>query len=284
MILIWDVNRRVGPSILAEVVKYRRIVTLVLLLIPGIAAAAQQFDSAAEEEVVRGVNADRAQAGLPPLEVDDRLTEIARQHTEKMVEHKALSHQFPEEPDVRHRVVSSGVRFDISGENVAYDRDADSAERALMHSPPHRANILRPQFTVIGVGVIRVGDSIYVTQDFADRLKEFTPTAAESAVSKSFEQLRRSAGAPLLPRVSQPSLRDLACDMARNGRVETDLARDIANVRSVVVWTASDPRKLPADMQKLRKVNAGGWSVGACFAPSPQSPNPLWWLVAVTYF
>ncbi len=256
----------------------------VLLLWGRIPAAAQQFDSAAEREIFERVNADRAKAGLPPLELDDRLTEIARQHTEKMVEHKALSHQFPEEPDVRHRVVSSGVRFDISGENVAYDRDADSAERSLMHSPPHRANILRPEFTAIGIGVLHVGDSIYVTQDFAHRLQEFTPAQAENAVSHAFEQLRRTSGAPLLPRVSQPSLRDLACDMAQKGRVETDLARDIANVRSVVAWTATDPRKLPADLQKFRKVNASGWSVGACFASSPQSPNPLWWLVAVTYF
>ncbi len=266
-----------------RVAKYWLILAAMLFCIfPS--AAAQQFDLAAEQEVFRQVNADRAQAGLPPLELDDHLTEIARQHTEKMVEHKALSHQFPEEPDVRHRVVSSGVRFDISGENVAYDRDADSAERSLMHSPPHRANILRPEFTVIGIGVIRVGDSIYVTQDFAHRLQEFTPAQAESVVSRSFEQLRRNAGAPLLPRISQPTLRDLACDMAQKGRLETDLARDVANVRSVVVWTASDPRKLPSDLQKLRKVNASGWSVGACFAPGPQSPNPVWWMVAVTYF
>lgn len=258
------------------------VLTLFFLTLPD--AVAQQFDSAAEQEIFERVNADRAEAGLSPLELDARLTKIARAHTEKMVEDKTLSHQFPGEPDVRQRVVSSGVRFDISGENVAYDRDADSAERSLMHSPPHRANILRPEFTVIGVGVIRAGDSIYVTQDFADRLQEFTPTQAENAVSRAFEQLRRSAGAPLLPRVSQPTLRSLACDMAKNGRVETDLARDIANVRSVVAWTASDPRKLPANMQQLRKINASAWSVGACFAPSPQSPNPLWWMVAVTYF
>src|SRR5512146_1666214 len=141
-------------SSFGSVTKYWLIFAFLLLGL-NLPATAQQFDSRAEDEIFRQVNADRAQAGLPPLELDDRLTEIARQHTEKMVEHKTLSHQFHEEPDVRHRVVSSGVRFDISGENVAYDRDADSAERSLMHSPPHRANILRPEFTVIGVGVIR---------------------------------------------------------------------------------------------------------------------------------
>jgi hypothetical protein len=284
VIHIRNVNGGIVARILGEVVMYWRILALFLLLAVALAAAAQQFDRAAEEEVVRQVNADRTQAGLPPLEVDDRLTEIARQHTQKMVKHNTLSHQFPEEPDVRHRVISSGVRFDISGENVAYDRDADSAERSLMLSPHHRDNILLPEFTVIGVGVIRVGDSIYVTQDFARRLQEFTPDQAESAVSRSFQQLRRSAGASSLRRVSQPSLRDLACEMAQKGRLETDLARDIANVRSVVVWTASDPRKLPAHMQELRKINASGWSVGACFASSPQSSNPVWWLVVVTYF
>ena len=255
-----------------------------LLLSLVLPAAAQQFDSAAEQEIFRQVNADRARAGLPPLELDNRLTQVARKHTEKMVEQKELSHQFPDEPDVRHRVMASGLRFDISGENVAYDRDADSAENSLMHSPPHRANILRPEFTVIGVGVIRVGDSIYVTQDFAHRLKEFTPAQAEDAVSSSFEQLRKNAGVPPLRRVSQPSLRQLACDMARNNRLETDLARDIANVRSVVVWTASDPRKLPADLLKLKKTTASGWSIGACYASSQQYPNPVWWMVAVAYF
>ncbi len=72
--------------------------------------------------------------------------------------------------------------------------------------------------------------------------------------------------------------------MARNNRLETDLARDIANVRGVVVWTASDPRKLPADLLKLKKTTASGWSIGACYASSAQYPNPVWWMVAVTYF
>jgi hypothetical protein len=265
-------------------VKFWRILTLILLMTAVLPAAAQQFDSASEQEIFRLVNADRARAGLPPLELDNRLTETARQHTGKMAEHKALSHQFPDEPDVRHRVIASGLRFDISGENVAFDRDADSAENSLMHSPPHRANILRPEFTVIGVGVIRGGDSIYVTQDFAHRLKEFTPAQAENAVSNAFDTLRKSAGAPPLRRVSQPSLRQLACDMARNNRLETDFARDIANVRGVVVWTASDPRKLPADLLKLKKTTASGWSVGACYASSQQYPNPVWWMVAVAYF
>jgi hypothetical protein len=248
------------------------------------AAFGQLFEPAAEQEIVRLVNTERAKAGLAPVELDDRLTNIARQHSEVMVVHNALSHQFPEETDVRHRVISSGIRFDMSGENVAYDRDARSAHRSLMNSPPHRANILHPEFTAIGVGVIRAGDSIFVTQDFARRLQELTPSQAESAVSQSFAQLRRSSGGSPLKLVSQPSLREIACSMAHQDRLETDLARDIANVSSVLVWNATDPKKLPPDMQKLKTTKASGWSVGACFASSQRYQNPVWWMVAVTYF
>ncbi len=262
----------------------RILLVIILSCAAALGSSAQQYDASAEQEIVSLVKAERARAGLGQLQIDDRLTQIARQHTQLMVQHKNLSHEFSEEPDVRHRVISSGIRFDISGENVAYDRDAASAHHSLMNSPPHRANILRPEFNAIGVGVAHVGDSIYVTEDFARRLQEFTPAQAENTVSRSFAQLRRSSGLAPLPLISQPSLREIACNMASQDRLETDLARDIANVRSVLVWTATDPQKLPEDMQKLRTTKASGWSVGACFASSHRYQNPVWWMVAVTYF
>jgi hypothetical protein len=123
-----------------------------------------------------------------------------------------------------------------------------------------------------------------VTQDFARRLQEMSSTQAETAVSRSFDALRRNSGIPPLKLVPQPSLRDLACNMATQDRLETDLARDIANVRGVLVWTATEPQKLPSDMQKLRTTKASGWSVGACFASSKRYQNPVWWMIAVTYF
>lgn len=245
---------------------------------------AQEVEPEAEQQIVQLVNAERAKAGLSALVVDDRLTKIAREHSQLLAAKHALSHQFPGEPDVRHRITATGLRFDYSGENVAYDVDAASAHRSLMNSPPHRANILRPQFTAIGIGVIRGGNEIYVTEDFAHRLQELSPEQAEAAVVKSFASLRRSNGLPPLPLRHQDGLRELACDMARNDRLETDIARDIPNVRAVVVWTATEPQKLPDNLQKLRDTKASGWSLGSCFASSKRYPNPVWWNVAVTYF
>ena len=65
------------------------LVTL-LLLCRGLAHA--QFEEAGERQLVQLINQERASRGLPPLAVDQRLTQAARKHAELMAEHKALSH------------------------------------------------------------------------------------------------------------------------------------------------------------------------------------------------
>jgi len=263
--------------------------TITLVLIAALCAlwagvAFPQVDPAAEQEMVRLVNAERAKAGLAPLTVDERLTRIAREHSQLQATKHAISHQFPGEPDVRHRISPTGLRFNYSGENVAFDVDPPSAHRELMNSPPHRANILRPEFNAIGIGVVHAGNEIYVTEDFARRLPELSPDDAESAIVRSFAALRRSVGLRPVPLRSQDGLRELACQMAKNGRLETDIARDIPNVSTVTAWTATEPQKLPSDLIKLKNARASGWSLGSCFAPSPRFPNPVWWNVAVMHF
>ena len=172
---------------------------------------------------------------------------------------------------------SGSVWFLTPGTNTPVNAYSDAAATTIITQP----------VTLTAGGTVNRSDfpdGIYVTQDFARRLQEYTPAQAESAVSRSFGNMRRDSGFPPLRQVAQPTLRSLACNMAREDRLETDLARDVANVRSVVVWTASDPQKLPADIQKWKSSNASGWSVGACFASSRRYPNPVWWMIAVTYF
>lgn len=257
---------------------------VIVVALCAVVATAQQGEPDAEQEMVQLVNAERAKQGLAPLQVDERLTRIAREHSKLLAENHDLAHQFPGEPDLRHRIVATGLRFDFSGENVAYNADAQSAHESLMNSPPHRANILRPAFTVIGIGVIRSGKTIYVTEDFARSLPEISATQAESAIIQSFAALRKSNGFQPLPLRRQDSMRQLACDMARNDRLEPDVANGIGNAKSVVVWTATEPQKLPSNLKRLADAKASGWSLGSCFASSAHYPNPVWWNVAVVYF
>ena len=92
------------------------------------------------------------------------------------------------------RVSNEGLSSDGQGENVDLNQTVAGAHDALMHSPPHRANILDPDYNAIGVGVIRGGDKIWVTEDFARRLPELSESQAESAVQNAIDHYERARG------------------------------------------------------------------------------------------
>ncbi len=113
--------------------------------------------SAAEQQWLDLINADRAAYGLPPLTPDPRLMEIARWRSEDMVARNYFSHDiggYTVFEILRQRQIS----YQVAGENLAVNTFDDSltvamAESGLMSSPRHRANILRPDFTAVGVGI-----------------------------------------------------------------------------------------------------------------------------------
>lgn len=247
-------------------------------------AAAQQSEPSDEQELVRLVNQERTAVGLPPLAVDERLTSVARKHSALMAEKMALSHQFRGEPGLRERIATTTLRFNYSGENVAFDADAPQAHSGLMHSPPHRENILSPNYNAIGIGVVRKGTMIYVTQDFARRLPEVSDNTAEQTIEQAFARLRQSAGAPPLPIRPRPELRRLACQMAENDSLDVHTAGNFPGAHSVVAYTATELDKLPANMQKLKDEKASGYSLGVCFSKSASYSNAVYWVMAVTYF
>jgi uncharacterized protein YkwD len=59
------------------------------------------------------------------------------------------------------------VRFSTAGENLALAPTVQIAHTGLMNSPGHRANILRPQFGRVGIGIMDGGRrGLMVTQNF----------------------------------------------------------------------------------------------------------------------
>ncbi len=266
-----------------------KMLTLLLLLLTFIVPAAPQddaatFDENAEHEIVRLLNQARAEAGLPAVVVDDRLTRAAREHTVLMAQRGELSHQFPGEPAPAQRLGATGIRFKREGENVALDSgSAADVHQGLMHSPPHRANIMNPDYNAVGVGALRKNGVLYVTQDFAFRLQEYAPTQAEDTAAQAFARLRQRARAPACTRFEAPQLRDLACGMATQGQLSTRRGLELPGVRYVVAYTESDPQRLPASAARLAPDRTlQKFAVGACYATS-KYPGGTWWVLMVFY-
>ena len=112
-------------------------------------------DAAAEQRMLDLVNAERRSAGLQPLVADDRLREVARQHSLEMFQGDYFSHISPTSGSPFDRMHAAGIQFVVAGENLAFAPNVEVAHQGLMNSPGHRANILRPEFGRVGIGVIR---------------------------------------------------------------------------------------------------------------------------------
>jgi uncharacterized protein YkwD/stress response protein SCP2 len=119
-------------------------------------------------EVVALTNSERTRAGLRPLAVDALLTNAAQAHSADMVARAFYSHTSPDGSEPWHRAAAAGSTRRTIGENIACgQRSAAEVVQGWMDSPGHRANILKPDFTHIGVGFAGGGSAgTYWTQLF----------------------------------------------------------------------------------------------------------------------
>lgn len=122
--------------------------------------------NAQEREMVEYVNQERAKAGLAPLQVDLDLARVARIKSQDMVDNGYFDHNSPTYGSPFEMMRSFGISYRAAGENIAKNRSVIGAHTALMNSEGHRANILNPNFTHMGIGIVENGGMVTVTQMF----------------------------------------------------------------------------------------------------------------------
>lgn len=119
-------------------------------------------------EVTDLTNRERARAGLPPLATDALLTRAAQAHSTDMVVRAFYSHTGPDGSQPWDRAAAAGSTRRTIGENIACgQRSPAEVVEGWMNSPGHRANILKREFTHIGIGFAGGGKAgTYWTQLF----------------------------------------------------------------------------------------------------------------------
>ncbi|GAB5458028.1 MAG: hypothetical protein Hens3KO_10580 [Henriciella sp.] len=152
-----------------------------------------RFDPALELAFIDKVNQERMSRNLEPLQIRTEMRPAARFHSLDMGINDFFGHESPDGRSHPARITA----FDrtliaaYTAENVAMEERVcedrtgrvvickgaqkvrsistlDHIHNNLMNSPGHRANILSADATHIALGIARVGDSVYVTQLFAD--------------------------------------------------------------------------------------------------------------------
>lgn len=158
-------------------------------------------------------NARRAAAGVPTLTYSALLEKAATLKAHDMAEKGYFAHTSPAGVTPWYWLGEVGYDFTAAGENLAVNYfDSKDVADAWMNSPTHRANVMNPQFSEIGIGfaegTYEGKNTVFVAEFFG------TPTLAVPAVPADtavvpVAVLTDSASSPSvepLPPASVPSL------------------------------------------------------------------------------
>jgi uncharacterized protein YkwD len=109
--------------------------------------------SRSESVLLRQMNRVRAEHGLRRLRYDPHLERAARAHTSEMLRTDIFAHG-----SFGTRMLQFDVTGSTAGENLAWTTRALGSARTIiaawLASPEHRANLLEPSFTRVGVGAL----------------------------------------------------------------------------------------------------------------------------------
>jgi len=137
-----------------------------------------------EDLVFAMTNRFRQDKGLAPLAKDEELRHAARAFSDDMLVRRFFDHTTPEGLSFDERLADRYPhRFYVVGENIwrAFGYNPDRARQVAqeivdswMTSPGHRANLLSPDYTHLGVGVSARHNSIRATQEFVGKFEGFS--------------------------------------------------------------------------------------------------------------
>jgi uncharacterized protein YkwD len=127
-----------------------------------------------EQVVLALTNQLRVGRRVAPLRPSDALAAIARRHSQDMLTRGYFDHCTPEGLHSADRIAKGGLAFDATGENIYMIRDtaagpadlASAMVKGWMNSRGHRANMLAPDYRVVGVGVVATPRIVLATQLF----------------------------------------------------------------------------------------------------------------------
>jgi uncharacterized protein YkwD len=159
----------------------------------GSAAFAGSAFASPAGDLASATNTARVSAGLPALTENAQLDAVAQAWANKLAAAGVLSHN----PAVRTQVSS----WTVLGENVGMAGDVPTVQNAFMHSPEHKANILDPRYTQMGVGsATSIYPScgcavIWVVVDFRRPVTVTTAPAAPKAPAPVKKTLAKPAAA-----------------------------------------------------------------------------------------
>src|SRR3989344_619636 len=142
-------------------------------------------------DIVELTNLERGFNNVATVKENSQLTAAAEAKARDMAEKSYFAHTGPDGKEPWAWINEAGYRYGAAGENLAvrFNESADVVE-AWMASPGHRANMVKPTYSEIGVGVAqgvyKGAPAMFVVQYFGR--PSAAATAAQTAVVPAVEE------------------------------------------------------------------------------------------------
>jgi uncharacterized protein YkwD len=175
---------------------------IVAILVSFFAAGSPPQDNPAmaafiEARIYELLNSERVSRGLNAIELSMDLSELARAHSRDMARMGSISHLSSSGKALGGRLLDAGFFYGMGGENVAFSETfvSDFIHKALMDSPEHKGEILRPEYDRVGIGVAYEPDKgYYLTQDFVQSIVPLSAGEAEADLKRRINEARAAGG------------------------------------------------------------------------------------------
>lgn len=181
----------------------------------------------AQAHLVELINQARAAAGLEGLIFDPELSAAALGHSDNMRRENFVAHLSPTAGGPEERLMRSGIVTDLAAENVGRGSDPEEIHKGFMDSPGHRAAILLPDVTHVGIGVsaAKRGEmtDYIVTELFIRRIPPLG-NDARALLAGEIVASRELDGLP--PLREDAALSEMAGEAARTFLDEPQLSQD----------------------------------------------------------
>lgn len=129
---------------------------------PQLVQAGAYGDPTAAGHTLDLINAERARNGVAPVRATAALNSIATNWAFSMGNRNTLEHN----PNLTNEI--GGYHW--HGENVGSGANADQIHAEFLRSSGHRANLLDPKWTEVGIGAVQANGRLWIVEDFKQPL------------------------------------------------------------------------------------------------------------------
>jgi hypothetical protein len=222
-------------------------------------------------EVIALTNDQRTQNAVASVTENHLLDQAAQAKAEDMAAHGYFSHVGPDGKAPWEWVKEAGYVYQNAGENLAvHFVDSSDVVNAWMESPSHRANIVKPVYTEIGVGVAQgmyQGEpATYVVQYFGTPLvaaaaEGVSETLATESSLSNLDGERRVAGAPQPSQVRVPAAEQMNPDVRGATTQSAQTSLPDTNFETPVTVSHSEPTPTGSFVRTILQNESPGTSV-----------------------